>query len=108
MVFDELVDNWEENKKLKSLIAKKDDLIFAKPLTFMNNSGLAVKALTTYYKLPAVDLIVIHDDLDLMLGQIKVRMGGSAAGHHGVESIISAPALNTNHHELLLNQQLVV
>ena len=90
MVLDELVDNWEENKKLKSLIAKKDDLIFAKPLTFMNNSGLAVKALTTYYKLPAVDLIVIHDDLDLMLGQIKVRMGGSAAGHHGVESIISA------------------
>ena len=90
MVLDELVDSWEENKKLKSLIFKKDDLILAKPLTYMNNSGLAVKILTTYYKIHNTDLIIIHDDLDLMLGQIKVRVGGSAAGHHGVESIIQA------------------
>ncbi|MBI2334631.1 aminoacyl-tRNA hydrolase [Candidatus Daviesbacteria bacterium] len=90
MVLDELVDDWEENKKLKSLISKKEDLIFAKPLTFMNNSGLAVKLLTTYYRLPATDLIVIHDDLDLPLGKIKIRKGGAAAGHHGVESIIKA------------------
>lgn len=90
MVLDALADSWEDNKKLKSLIAKKDDLIFVKPKTYMNNSGLAVKLLTTYYKIPATDLIVVHDDLDLMLGQIKVRTGGSAAGHHGVESIISA------------------
>lgn len=54
----------------------------------MNNSGLAVKLLTSYYHLVPSDLIIIHDDLDLMLGQIKVRTGGSAAGHHGVESII--------------------
>lgn len=87
-VVDALVDNWEENKKLKSLIAKKDNLIFAKPLTYMNNSGLAVKLQTTAYRLVPSALIVIHDDLDLMLGQIKVRTGGSAAGHHGVESII--------------------
>lgn len=90
MVLDELVDNWEENKKLKSLISKKDDLIFAKPLTYMNNSGLAVKLLTIAYNLVPSALIIVHDDLDLMLGQIKVRTGGSAAGHHGVESIIEA------------------
>jgi len=53
----------------------------------MNNSGLAVKLLTTAYNLVPSALIVVHDDLDLRLGQIKVRMGGSA-GHHGVESII--------------------
>lgn len=90
MVVDELVSSWEDNKKLKSLIAKKDDLILAKPLTYMNNSGLAVKLLTSYYHLAPSNLVIIHDDLDLMLGQIKVRTGGSAAGHHGVESIISA------------------
>lgn len=90
MVLDALVDSWEDNKKLKSLIAKKDDLILAKPLTYMNNSGLAVKLLTSYYHLVPSDLIIIHDDLDLPLGKIKVRLGGAAAGHHGVESIISA------------------
>lgn len=96
MVLDEYVASimyqvlWEKIEKLKSEIIKHKDLIFVKPLTFMNNSGLAAKALTTYYKIHTTDLIVIHDDLDLMLGQIKVRTGGSAAGHHGVESIISA------------------
>lgn len=89
-VLDEIADNWEDNKKLKSLISKKNDLILAKPLTYMNNSGLAVKLLTINYKLQSINLIVVHDDLDLMLGQIKVRTGGSGAGHHGVESIIKA------------------
>ena len=54
----------------------------------MNNSGQTVSLLTNYYKLPSTDLIVVHDDLDLVLGRIKVRLGGAAAGHHGVESII--------------------
>lgn len=80
---------WEDNKKLKSQIAKTNDLIFVRPQTYMNNSGLAVKLLTTYYKLPATDVIVVYDEMDLPLGKIKVRMGGAAAGHHGVESIIS-------------------
>lgn len=62
-------------------------LVLVKPHTFMNNSGLAVKLLAGY-KVAPEDVIVIHDDLDLPLGKIKVRMGGAAAGHHGVESII--------------------
>lgn len=82
---------WEENKKCKSQIARVSyDILVVKPLTYMNNSGLAVQLLTTYYKLPTTDVIVIHDDLDLPLGKIKVRLGGAAAGHHGVESIINA------------------
>lgn len=80
--------DWGEEVKFKSEIVKKDKIILARPQTFMNNSGLAVRLLTTYYKIPATDLIVIHDDLDLPLGKIKVRMGGAGAGHHGVESII--------------------
>ncbi len=93
-VVDEIISSskypvsWEENKKFKAFIAKTEDLIFVKPLTYMNNSGLAVSALTTYYKIHNTDVIVIHDELDLPLGKIKIRQGGAAAGHHGVESVI--------------------
>jgi len=81
---------WKLDKKFKSEVLKTKDVLLVKPQTYMNNSGMAVKLLTTYYKLPATDLIVIHDELDLPLGKIKVRIGGAAAGHHGVESIIAA------------------
>lgn len=88
------VGGWRLDKKFKSYIlryAQNDKaLLLAKPQTYMNNSGMAVKLLTTYYKLPSTDVIVLHDDLDLPLGKIKVRLGGAAAGHHGVESIIEA------------------
>ncbi len=87
-------DSWKNNEKLKSQICKLKtencELVIAKPQTFMNKSGIAVKLLTTYYKIPTTDVIIIHDELDLPLGKIKVRMGGAAAGHHGVESIIEA------------------
>jgi len=80
--------NWEMNEKLKSEIFKYGDLIFAKPQTFMNNSGMAVKLMSSAFSLQPADIIIIHDELDLPLGKIKVRLGGAAAGHHGVESII--------------------
>lgn len=88
--------SWLMESKFKSEIIKihelqtdNQELLLAKPQTYMNNSGLAVKILTTYYKIPSTDLIVIHDELDLPLGKIKVRLGGAAAGHHGVESVIA-------------------
>ena len=81
---------WKESKKFKAWIIKHEDLIFTKPTTYMNNSGLAVQSLATYYQIPTTDIIVVHDELDLPLGKIKVRVGGSGAGHHGVESIISS------------------
>lgn len=81
--------DWDYQDKFKSEIIKiGNDLILVRPQTFMNLSGLAVKSLTAYYKLPTTDIIIVHDDLDLLLGKIKVRIGGSAAGHHGVESVI--------------------
>lgn len=83
-------ESWSLNKKLKSEIVRYGDLILAKPQTYMNNSGQAVKLLADYFKIPVADLVVIHDELDLPLGKIKVRSGGAAAGHHGVESIIKA------------------
>jgi peptidyl-tRNA hydrolase, PTH1 family len=64
------------------------NVILAKPATFMNESGKAVKRLTKNYKLKTGDLIVVHDDIDLALGTIKIAKNRGSAGHKGVESII--------------------
>ena len=60
----------------------------AKPLTYMNVSGKAVADLCAHYSIPPNDLIVIHDDLDLTLNRIKLKMRGGDAGHYGVRSVI--------------------
>jgi len=72
--------------ELKSLNLKR--VILVKPKTFMNLSGKAVKSLMTKYKVPPLNLWVIHDDIDLPLGKIRISVGRGAAGHKGVESII--------------------
>lgn len=69
-------------------------VILVKPKTYMNNSGLAVSLFTTYYKILVTDIWVVHDDIDLPFGSMKIRLGGAAGGHHGVESIIKH--LNTD------------
>ena len=66
------------------------ELLLVKPRTFVNNSGEAVSCLMRRYKVSPQDLVVIHDDLDLPLGKLRLRQGGSAGGHKGMESIISA------------------
>ena len=66
------------------------EVLLAKPKTFVNLSGEAVGPLMRRYKIKATDLIVIYDDLDLPLGKIRLRPGGSAGGHKGIKSIISA------------------
>lgn len=86
-------DIWDTSEKLKGDFIKTQDLVLLKPHTYMNNSGLSVLAAIKFFKLNPEDLIVIHDELDLLLGKIKIRKGGGFAGHHGVESIINA--LNT-------------
>lgn len=62
-------------------------LIIAKPLTYMNDSGSAVSSLLHYFKVPLERLLVIHDDLDLPLGVLRLRPGGGSAGQRGVQSI---------------------
>lgn len=64
-------------------------VILARPQTYMNASGIAVKALLTKTKSSVEDLVVIHDDLDLSFGRIRIRKGGSSGGHNGIKSIIS-------------------
>ena len=65
-----------------------EEIILARPQTFMNLSGEAVKKLAIKYRVKPEDLIVIHDEMDLRLGIIRIRKGGGTAGHNGVESII--------------------
>lgn len=79
---------WLEAKKFNSLMAKVGNLFLVKPQTMMNASGYAVNKLADFYKIKPEDILVIHDDVDLPLGKMKIRPGGAAAGHHGVESII--------------------
>lgn len=89
---------WRMEEKFKSEIIKLNYtlnnssylFILVKPQTFMNKSGMAVRQLADYYKIVPEEIIIIHDELDLPLGKIKVRIGGAAAGHHGVESIIES------------------
>lgn len=68
--------------------------LFVKPTTFMNNSGRAIASIAQYYKVAIGDILVIHDELDLPFGTLRIRLGGSSAGHHGIESL--AYHLNNN------------
>ena len=80
------------SKKFNASISEKntgkEKIILAKPKTFMNNSGQPAKKLTTYYSLPFINLIIVHDDIDLPLGKIRISKKRGSAGHKGVESII--------------------
>ena len=68
-----------------------EQVLLAKPETFMNLSGLAVRELVAEYQLrPESDLVVIYDELDLPMGTIRIRQRGRSAGHNGMESIIGA------------------
>ncbi len=65
----------------------KHKTILLKPLTFMNCSGEAVRAVADYYEIEAEDILVIHDDMDIPFGQLKIKLQGGSAGHRGIESI---------------------
>ena len=66
-----------------------EKVIFIKPMTYMNNSGIAIRAFVDFYKLNSEDILVISDDLDLDLGKFRLRRNGSSGGHNGLKSIIS-------------------
>lgn len=75
------------SKKFKAQISEKGEIILAKPETFMNNSGECVKRVVNFYK--TKDLIIVHDDIDLEIGKIRVSKNRGSAGHKGIESIIA-------------------
>lgn len=65
-------------------------VILAQPQTFMNDSGPAVRGLMEWFKIKPSALILIYDDVDLEVGQLRIREKGNAGGHHGVESVIAS------------------
>lgn len=98
MVLDRLaeelnIDSWRFDNKFNALIAEtfskgQEKIILAKPQTYMNSSGQAVAKIADYFNITLENIIVIHDDLDLNLGEIKIQESRGSAGHKGVDSII--------------------
>ena len=102
MINAQLGFNWQTSKKWNARFAKEGDFIYLKPLTYLNNSGQAVEAIMSYYKLLPKKfavikkrdadlseiLTVVHDDLDIEFGKYKISVDSRSAGHKGVESII--------------------
>jgi PTH1 family peptidyl-tRNA hydrolase len=84
---------WQTQRSFEAMVARWDPepgrtILFAKPLTFMNESGRALQAMTGYYKIPATSVTAVYDDLTINLGLVKVSVIGSAGGHNGVASLI--------------------
>ncbi len=69
-------------------LPQEQRILLVKPLTYMNHSGQAVSALARYYQVPPAEILVIHDDLDLPPGRIRIRPKGGSGGQRGVQSII--------------------
>ncbi len=92
MALDTYLSNvtWKNDKfadTYKTKINNKD-VLFVKPTTFMNLSGEAVKYYVNFYKIDIADLMVIHDDMDLNLGDIRIKVDSSSGGHNGIKNII--------------------
>ncbi|MDB9972046.1 aminoacyl-tRNA hydrolase [Alphaproteobacteria bacterium] len=96
MTIDSIVTNYKlapyKTKFQSQIITKKINdtpVIFSKPQTFMNLSGKSIGNILNFYKLKCENVIVIHDDLDLNLGTVKTKIGGSSGGHNGLKSLDS-------------------
>ena len=66
-----------------------EKVFLVKPLTYMNNSGEALGPMLSYYKIDADELVVVHDDMDIPAGTVRIRKKGSSGGHNGIKSIIA-------------------
>jgi PTH1 family peptidyl-tRNA hydrolase len=88
------VGNWMNESKFQGITGScnigGNKVILLKPQTFMNRSGLSVGALVRYYKYKTEDVLVVHDELDIPSGEVKLKMGGGHAGHNGLRDIIAS------------------
>ena len=82
-----------ERQRFQSLVAEGtlggEKVLAMKPMTYMNESGRAVGEAVRFFKLDPQDVVVIHDELDLPAGKLRIKTGGGAGGHNGIKSIIS-------------------
>ena len=88
----EIGASWEEKRQFKCLLAKGvfagQQVMLVKPQTYMNLSGESVAPVVKYHNATNADLLVIQDDIDLPVGRMRVRKGGSCGGHNGIRNII--------------------
>ena len=94
MVLDDYLGNVKWSTKFNALyyecVINQEKVLFVKPLTYMNNSGNAVGEFVRYFNLDMKDILVIQDDLDLNVGDYKLKCHSSSGGHNGIKSIISS------------------
>ena len=93
MALDNYLGNVDYKSKDNYLIYEKliDDekVLFLKPLTYMNDSGIAIRKVMDYYKINKDDVLIIYDDMDFEVGKFKIKKSGSSAGHNGIKNIIN-------------------
>jgi PTH1 family peptidyl-tRNA hydrolase len=81
----------KQKPKFKGLLTngqvEEHKVIVVKPLTFMNNSGMCIREITDYHRIKTNNIFVFHDDMDIEIGKIKAKIGGSSGGHNGIKSI---------------------
>ena len=94
MILDSFVTGFSLEKKFQAYIKKETihgiDVLFVKPTTYMNLSGIAVRKIVDYYKINIQDILVVQDDLDLPFGTHRCRINSSSGGHNGIKSIIDS------------------
>lgn len=97
MVIDELADTFSisvKKKKYETIygrgLIKSIDVMLVKPVAFMNKSGPPIYALSSFYKITKKDILIIHDDIDLAFGRIKISQRGGSGGHKGIKSLIDS------------------
>ena len=92
MVIDQLAAQsrlaWEKSTRWDALTSKQDDLVLAKPVSFMKRSGYPLVAIAQFYKIAPSEILVVLDDFALPLGRIRIRAGGGTGGHNGLDSVI--------------------
>lgn len=104
MVLDRVIADCDavdiSKKSFHGKLFKSKDLLFLKPTTFMNLSGQSVQAVAHFYKIDSSDILVVHDDLDLPFGAVRLKIGGGHGGHNGLRSIDAS--IGTNYNRLRL------
>lgn len=86
--------NWNDMASIAFYRKNDENILIAKPMTFMNNSGFPVVALLKYYKIQPSEILLLHDDYSVPLGEYKFRANGSSGGHNGVNSVITQTGTN--------------
>ncbi len=94
MILDSFIENFSLENKFQAMVKKvkieNEDVLFVKPITYMNLSGNAVIKIVNYYHIDKKDILVLQDDLDLDFGSFKLKNNSSSGGHNGIKSIISS------------------